>query len=126
MSADAPPRLKHPRAHRVVREGDFKAAYAQGGRARCELFAVVVRPNGTALTRVGLSVGKAAYREAVDRNRARRVLREAFRLSHPELPAGLDVILIGRAGAGRLELAPVRAELVSLVRKAARRAAERA
>ncbi|TAJ17516.1 MAG: ribonuclease P protein component [Planctomycetota bacterium] len=126
MPAEVPLRYKHPRARHLVREGDFKATYASGGRARCELFSVVVRPNGGAHTRLGLSVGKVAYRDATDRNRARRVLREAFRLSRHELPDGYDVILIGRAGAGRLALAPVLSELAGLVRKAARRAAERA
>jgi len=126
MSGPARTRLRHPRACRIKHKNDFASAYKLGSRARCPLYTVVVRPNGTAHTRLGLSVGRVAYRDAVDRNRARRLLREAFRLARPALPAGLDVILIGVAGAGPLQLSAVLAELPGLVRKAARRAAERA
>jgi ribonuclease P protein component len=117
--------LRHGRARHILRQNDFTLAYKQGSRARCAYYTVVVRENGGPHTRLGLSVGKAAYREAVDRNRARRVLREAFRLAQPDLPAGLDVVLIGIAGAGRLELGPVLEPLAGLVRKAARRLRER-
>lgn len=42
--------------------------------------------------RLGLVVGKRALRRAVDRNRARRVLRETFRVRRGDLPA-LDIVV---------------------------------
>ena len=48
--------------------------------------------------RVGVVVSKRTFRRAVDRNRAKRLLREAFRLSRQQMPPDVDVILIARAG----------------------------
>ena len=48
--------------------------------------------NGLAYPRLGLVVPKKILSRAVDRNRIRRILREAFRLSQTSL-AGLDVII---------------------------------
>ena len=42
--------------------------------------------------RIGLVVGKRALRHAVDRNRAKRVLRETFRVIRPELPS-MDIVV---------------------------------
>jgi ribonuclease P protein component len=45
--------------------------------------------------RIGLSVSRAIG-NAVRRNRWKRLLREAFRLSRQRLPAGLDFIVVPR------------------------------
>ena len=46
---------------------------------------------------MGLSVSRKVG-GAVVRNRWKRLLREAFRLTRPQLPAGIDLIVIPRAG----------------------------
>lgn len=46
-------------------------------------------PNALKYYRLGLSIGRAAG-GAVQRNRIKRLLREAFRLIEPELPRGAD------------------------------------
>jgi ribonuclease P protein component len=47
---------------------------------------------------------------AVQRNRAKRLLREAFRCVRPGLPAGLDLVVIVRQGLGARTLADVVSE----------------
>lgn len=54
------------------------------------------------------------------RNRLKRLLREAFRLSQHELPTGLDLILIPRQNAGA-GLDDFRRSLVQLARRLAKR-----
>jgi len=117
-----PPRLG--RALRLRKTAQFQAVYAFRARAGDERLAVYARPNGGRATRVGLSVGKRCGASA-QRNRIKRLLREAFRHARAEVPAGLDVVLVP-LGAD-YTLAEVRERLARLlpaaVRKAQRRAA---
>lgn len=116
--------LGFPRQFRVVRKADFARAYKEGRRARGALLLVVGTPNGLPYPRLGLSVGKRIWRGAVQRNRVRRIFREAFRLAVPELPPGLDLVLVPAAPALEPELLATQQELVRLAHKVARRLVE--
>jgi ribonuclease P protein component len=69
-------------------------------------------------TRVGVVAAKRSFRRSVDRPRAKRLLREAFRQNHFRLRKGLDLILVARTrilNAGGRE---VEAELSGLAARA--------
>ena len=51
-----------------------------------------MQPNDCACPRLGIIAGRKAAPRAVDRNRGKRLIREVFRASMPEL-AGLDLIV---------------------------------
>jgi ribonuclease P protein component len=114
-------RRRHPRARRLVRAADFARVYRDGNRARGALITVAVAGNDLGRTRLGLSIGKRVHRRAVRRNRLRRLFREAFRLEHDALPAGVDLVVIGSVPGIDPTLEEVRRELVRLARKAHRR-----
>lgn len=116
--------LSFTRAMRLVHKNDFARAFRSGKRARGATVVVVVMANGLAHSRLGLSVGRVIWKSAVKRNRVRRIFREAFRLSYPELPPGLDVIMIPAAPKLEPDLSKTRAELVALVVRAEARLSE--
>lgn len=58
---------------------------------RGECLDIFSAPNGLDAPRLGLIVSKRFLRRAVDRNRAKRLIREAFRLKAAGL-GGVDVI----------------------------------
>ncbi|MBN2584434.1 MAG: ribonuclease P protein component [Planctomycetes bacterium] len=80
---------------RIVRQGDFRRTYTLRASAADRRIVVYARRNGTPLTRIGLSVGRKQG-NSVFRNRIKRLLREAFRLSRHELPEGYDLIVVPR------------------------------
>ncbi|MEO0652252.1 MAG: ribonuclease P protein component, partial [Planctomycetota bacterium] len=97
---------------RIRRGAEFSTAYKRGGRARGRWFTVVAARNELGFSRLGLSIGKRAWKRAVPRNRLRRLVREAFRLSYRELPHGYDLIVVGSSHEARPTLDEARADLV--------------
>ncbi len=115
------PRLRHSKASRVVTRGDFQRAYGEGVRVRGGVLSLVMVANGLEQSRLGLSIGKTIWKGAVQRNRVRRMFREAFRLEQHGLPGGFDVIAIAARPKLEPELGETRAEFVALMRKGAAR-----
>lgn len=113
-----PPRFKLPRAARLLSQRDFRRVYGRGRRASGRLMTVVVLGVRDARgARLGLSVSKD-HGSAVVRNKIKRLLREAFRLERPELPAALEVVIVPKVREEKLALDELRTELRELVHKA--------
>jgi ribonuclease P protein component len=83
------------------------------------LLIVYACENGLPYLRLGLSVSRKMG-GAVQRNRLRRLYREAFRLTRHEMPVGLDLILIPRRPEPP-SLAELKQALPRLVRQTARK-----
>ena len=82
--------------------------------------AYAVRRDDDEPSRYALVVGKR-WGNAVCRNRIRRLLREAFRLSRPDLPSGFDVILLPRDALRGAVLADVLPAVGQAIQTAVRR-----
>ena len=94
-------RLSFPKAKRLVSNEQFKAVLFHKRRRRLSdrLITLYIAENDRGYSRLGVSVGKS-HGNAVVRNRLKRLLREAFRQSQEEIPAGFDyVAMISPKGA---------------------------
>jgi ribonuclease P protein component len=69
---------------------------SEGRRGSSEVVLCFVRREGERPPRVGVTTTKR-FGGAVERNRAKRLLREAARRLLAELAAGTDVVLMGRS-----------------------------
>jgi ribonuclease P protein component len=101
------------------RPSEFQRVYDRRCSASDDWLIVYVCENDLPYARVGLSVSRKVG-GAVQRNRMRRLYREAFRLSKHELPVGIDLILIPRR-TDEPTLEVLMQALPRLVRKAAKR-----
>ncbi len=81
-----------PKSHHLRKDADFQRVYATRAYAANDVLVVNGCENGLAHPRLGLSVSRKVG-NAVVRNAWKRRIREAFRLSHELLPAGLDIVV---------------------------------
>ena len=74
-----------PKETRLAKRAEFLRVYEQGTRIEGRFMTVFIMPNNRGIHRVGFTATKKAIGKAHDRNRAKRLLRETFRLSSAEL-----------------------------------------
>ena len=108
------------RHERLTDARDFQRVFERRRSVSDERLIVYGVENGLDYCRLGLSVGRKKLRRAHDRNRFKRVVREAFRLGKTDLPKGVDLVVVPRSTA-RLDLADVRETLPRLAQAVARR-----
>jgi ribonuclease P protein component len=84
------------RRHRLSRSRDFDAVYRHGRSVSTRFLVLYWFPRDDQdAPRLGIAVPKGAG-SAVERNRVKRRLREAWRERLPQVPSGRDYVLIAR------------------------------
>jgi len=107
------------KCHHLRRPAEFQRVYERRARASDALILVFGLRNELGHSRIGLSVSRKVG-GAVVRNRWKRLLREAFRLTREQLPDDLDMIVIPRRS-DPPTLAELMESLPRLARKIRRR-----
>lgn len=105
------------RKFRLTRSDDFKRVRQSGKSYAHPLVVLVAQAAELPRVRLGVAAGRMVG-NAVQRNRAKRLLREAVRPILPGLPPGWDVILIARPGVAVASLEETRMALTTLLRRA--------
>ena len=92
------------------RNNDFRRIYARGKSYVSPLVVVYALKNRTKNVRVGITTSKKVG-NAVQRNRSRRVIREAFRALVPRVRPGFDLVLVARGKTPYVKSTDVRRQL---------------
>ncbi|HEY4090788.1 MAG TPA: ribonuclease P protein component [Luteibacter sp.] len=105
-----------PRDARLRRAADFAALRNVSGRLGGRCFLLRFGNNTTDTARLGLAISKRCSKRAVDRNRIKRLAREAFRRARPDLPP-VDILVMARDSAVEVPGDVLLAELDGLLRR---------
>lgn len=76
---------------------DFLSLYKKGRYIVSKYTVIYVKPNGRPYNRFGITAGKKIG-NAVCRNRAKRLIRLAYRQNEVSLPIGIDIVIVARSG----------------------------
>ncbi len=79
-----------PKSLRLRTRFDYKRVAFRNRRHNGTYFVIEVRMNESSVTRLGMTVSRR-FGDAHRRNRFKRIVREAFRLSYPDLIKGVDL-----------------------------------
>lgn len=105
------------RHQRLVSSSLFEETFSQGNRFIGRFLVVWLRRGEGASLRLGVVTSRKVG-EAVDRVRARRLMREVFRRHRAELHGAVDVVLVGRRELVQASWPALEREFLNLVRKA--------
>ncbi len=106
------------RASRLEKPG-YKAVFDKGRSLPSRSFVLWILAGEPGVSgRMGTVVSKRTFPHAVQRNRARRLMREAYRLSREHVAPGVQLILLGRRRILDFKSGDVREEFRRACRKA--------
>ena len=83
--------MKLRACERIRRRADFQQAYEHGARVHGRYSTLFILPNKLDVGRLGIAATKKLG-GAVQRNRAKRLIREVFR--HNKIASGFDVVVV--------------------------------
>lgn len=114
----SPKRYSLQRAERITRTAEFKTDLAKGKIYNgCGLKIILAR-NNYGISRIGVSLNRKYFKNAVQRNFMRRRIKEIFRLNKYNIAQGWDVIVIPRGQSTEITSGELRDEFIGLIKKA--------
>ena len=94
----------------LTRNGDYKRIYNRGKSSVGSFLVTYAAKKSYGEIRFGITTSKKVGK-AVDRNRARRVIRESFRLLEGEIAQPVDLVFVARSRACHVKCQAVQKEM---------------
>ena len=108
--------MQHP--EKLKNSWEFQRAYRKGTKYWNRYFVIYIRYNRSNHLRLGITVSKKVGK-SVQRNRVKRLIREAFRQLRAQVKVGYDIVVVGRTPACQLTFQETQNALAQLFQKAA-------
>ena len=103
-----------------MKSGDFRNVFEQADyKASHPALLLLARSNTLGVPRIGFVIAKKNVKLATSRNRAKRIIRDRFRLSQHHLPA-IDIVVIARRPLAEIENTDLHSSLAKLLTKLSR------
>jgi len=108
---------KFPKSDRILKRDVFRRVYEEGRKIHCRYFTAFVLLNPDDRTRIGITTTRKMG-NSVERNRARRLVREAFRRNKWIVPAGVDIVINAKRSLVEAAYSDFEVEFVSFLQRA--------
>jgi ribonuclease P protein component len=106
--------LTYSKNLRILKKKDYTKLKKSNNRAVGKLFFLNYNITNSGNARIGITITKKMG-NAVVRNRLKRIIREAFRLSQHSLPKGVDIVIFPKYRAIKAKSYDIAQELLSLL-----------
>ena len=92
-----------PRHARLLNSRDFQAVFRDNSsRSSDQNWTLLARQSDFNNARLGMAISKRVLKNAVDRNRIKRIVRESFRHHQQDL-GGMDVVVMCKKNVSQME-----------------------
>ncbi|WP_395479924.1 ribonuclease P protein component [Candidatus Curculioniphilus buchneri] len=106
-------KFTYPRKLRLLTSNRFNFVFQQPKRCSTPYITIFSRLNMLGHPRIGLTVAKKYVKQANERNRIKRLMRESFRLHQYVLPT-MDFVILSKQGIADLDNIAIMQELEKL------------
>ncbi|HSB11742.1 MAG TPA: ribonuclease P protein component [Blastocatellia bacterium] len=111
---------KFSKSDRILARDLFRRVYEDGRKVQCKYFTAFVLENETERPRLGITATRKIG-NSVERNRARRLVREAFRRNKWLAPNGVDIVINVRRSMVEAGYQELEKEFVSFLERAGKK-----
>ncbi|HSE35890.1 MAG TPA: ribonuclease P protein component [Blastocatellia bacterium] len=108
---------KFPKTDRILKRDVFRRVYEEGRKTQFKYFTAFVLPKQTDGTRIGITTTRKMG-NSVERNRARRLVREAFRRNKWLVPQGVDIVINAKRSLAEAAYSDFESEFITFLQGA--------
>lgn len=102
---------------RIRKRKEFENVFEKGFYSADRFLTLKAVENKMPFSRFGFVVSKKISKKAVERNRAKRLMREAIRLTEEKIKPGFDIIFISRIGIINKSLEEIKESVEKLLKR---------
>ena len=116
----SPPSQRFPKTNRILKREVFKRVYEQGRKIQGRHFTAFTLENAEGRPRLGITATRKIG-NSVERNRARRLVREAFRKNKWLAEVGVDIVINVKPLLVDASYRDVEVEFIALLQRVSRK-----